>query len=470
MKGGVSRARPPGRRHAPAGARPRSRRLPDGGLRIGALVRNADLAHDPDFAATLSGRRRSAAVRRLGAAAQRRDRRRQPAAAHALRLFLRHRQRLQQARARRGLRRAAAARTGCTPCSAGARAASPRTRRTSACRWWRSTPWSRSRAGRPARDPAGRSSTASRRDAPSRETVLEPGELIVAVRLPRERRRLRGPCALPQGPRAHVLRLRGGLGRRGAAASRAARSPRRGIALGGVAAEALARARRRRRCWRAPRRTPPSFRRAAEAALADASPPATTPSRSSSRARIVARALPLAAAGTPERVPALPASPFAPVPGGALTCLRSRSTTDPPHIRHGSNIGQPLTRRDGVLKVTGGAPYAADNHPAGMLHAVAGGQPASRAAASPSLDVAAAKAHPGVVEVMTPANRPPLAQDPGRQDQSLHVPARPPAERPGALRQPADRGGDRRDAGGGDRGRGAAGAALRGRARPRRAR
>jgi len=30
------------------------------------------------------------------------------------------------------------------------------------------------------------------------------------------------------------------------------------------------------------------------------------------------RALALAAAGTPERVPALPASPFAPIPGGAL--------------------------------------------------------------------------------------------------------------------------------------------------------
>ena len=34
------------------------------------------------------------------------------------------------------------------------------------------------------------------------------------------------------------------------------------------------------------------------------------------------------------------------------------------HVRHGSNIGQPLTRRDGVLKVTGGARYAADHHPA----------------------------------------------------------------------------------------------------------
>src|SRR3989442_15051269 len=28
----------------------RIERLPDGGIRIGALVRNADLAHDPDFA------------------------------------------------------------------------------------------------------------------------------------------------------------------------------------------------------------------------------------------------------------------------------------------------------------------------------------------------------------------------------------------------------------------------------------
>jgi xanthine dehydrogenase YagR molybdenum-binding subunit len=28
--------------------------------------------------------------------------------------------------------------------------------------------------------------------------------------------------------------------------------------------------------------------------------------------------------------------------------------------RHGANIGQPLTRRDGLLKVTGQARYAAD--------------------------------------------------------------------------------------------------------------
>src|SRR5262245_17001087 len=83
----------------------------------------------------------------------------------------------------------------------------------------------------------------------------------------------------------------------------------------------------------------------------------------------------------------------------------------PAHVRHGSNIGQPLTRRDGVLKVTGAAKYAADQHPAGMLHAVLAVSSIARGRVA-FLDVAAAKAHPGVVEVITPANRPTLAQDP----------------------------------------------------------
>jgi xanthine dehydrogenase YagR molybdenum-binding subunit len=83
----------------------------------------------------------------------------------------------------------------------------------------------------------------------------------------------------------------------------------------------------------------------------------------------------------------------------------------PGHVRHGSSIGQPLTRRDGVLKVTGGARYAADNHPAGMLHAVLAVSSIARGRVT-CLDVAAAKAHPGVVDVMTPAHKPKLAQDP----------------------------------------------------------
>lgn len=80
-------------------------------------------------------------------------------------------------------------------------------------------------------------------------------------------------------------------------------------------------------------------------------------------------------------------------------------------LRFGSTAGQPLTRRDGVQKVTGRATYAADNHPQGMLHAVFAPSRIARGRVT-SLNVAAAKAHPGVVEVLTPANRPPLAHDP----------------------------------------------------------
>ncbi|MFC0406707.1 xanthine dehydrogenase family protein molybdopterin-binding subunit [Roseomonas elaeocarpi] len=86
-------------------------------------------------------------------------------------------------------------------------------------------------------------------------------------------------------------------------------------------------------------------------------------------------------------------------------------TQAPAHTRHGSSIGQPLTRRDGILKVTGSARYAADNNPEGMLHAVMAVSSIARGRVA-ALNVAAARAHPGVVEVMTPANRPPLAADP----------------------------------------------------------
>jgi xanthine dehydrogenase YagR molybdenum-binding subunit len=86
-------------------------------------------------------------------------------------------------------------------------------------------------------------------------------------------------------------------------------------------------------------------------------------------------------------------------------------TQAPAHARHGSNIGQPLTRRDGILKVKGEARYAADNHPPGMLYAVLTVSSIARGRVS-FLDVAAARAHPDVVDVMTPANRPALAEDP----------------------------------------------------------
>lgn len=81
------------------------------------------------------------------------------------------------------------------------------------------------------------------------------------------------------------------------------------------------------------------------------------------------------------------------------------------HVRLGSNSGQPLTRFDGRLKVTGAARYAADNRPVGLLHAVYAASAISHGRVA-TLDTAAALAHPGVVSVMTPANRPPLARDP----------------------------------------------------------
>jgi xanthine dehydrogenase YagR molybdenum-binding subunit len=79
--------------------------------------------------------------------------------------------------------------------------------------------------------------------------------------------------------------------------------------------------------------------------------------------------------------------------------------------RYGSNAGQPLTRRDGVLKVTGRATYAADNKPEGLLYAFMAVSKIARGRVT-SLDVEAAKAHPGVVDVLTPANRPPLFHNP----------------------------------------------------------
>lgn len=88
-----------------------------------------------------------------------------------------------------------------------------------------------------------------------------------------------------------------------------------------------------------------------------------------------------------------------------------RLATTPAHRRHGSNIGQSHTRREGVLKVTGTARYAADHHHTGMLYAVMAVSTIAHGRVT-GLDVAAAKAHPGVVAVMTPGDRPALARDP----------------------------------------------------------
>ena len=84
-------------------------------------------------------------------------------------------------------------------------------------------------------------------------------------------------------------------------------------------------------------------------------------------------------------------------------------------VRHGSSMGQPVPRREGFLKVTGAATYAADNNPEGMLHAALCVAGIAKGRVT-HLDVAAAKAHPGVVDVMTPDNAPKLARHPHQND------------------------------------------------------
>ncbi|PZX17766.1 xanthine dehydrogenase YagR molybdenum-binding subunit [Palleronia aestuarii] len=80
------------------------------------------------------------------------------------------------------------------------------------------------------------------------------------------------------------------------------------------------------------------------------------------------------------------------------------------HERFGSNSGQPMTRRDGIAKVTGTATFAADNTRQGLVHAVYVPATIARGHVT-ALDTEAATHHPGVLGVMTPANRPDLPGD-----------------------------------------------------------
>jgi xanthine dehydrogenase YagS FAD-binding subunit len=150
-------------------------------------------------------------------------------------------------------------------------------------------------------------------DAPERDSVLEPGELVVAVRLPAEaaafsahsryfKVRERTSYAFAVASAAAALRFEGG-------AIVEAR-----IALGGVAAKPW-RARAAEEILAGARPEAAAFRRAADAALADAKPSGDNAFKIELARGIVTRALTLAAAGTPERMPALPASAFALPPG-----------------------------------------------------------------------------------------------------------------------------------------------------------
>ena len=150
-------------------------------------------------------------------------------------------------------------------------------------------------------------------DTPAQESVLEPGDLIVALRLPKEAQafsaharylkvRERTSYAFAVVSAAAALRIEHGT-------IRQAR-----IALGGVAAKP----------WRAHgaedilascKPDAAAFRRAADAALADAKPSGDNQFKIELARRIIVRVLTLAAAGTPARGAALPASPFSSVAG-----------------------------------------------------------------------------------------------------------------------------------------------------------
>jgi len=153
-------------------------------------------------------------------------------------------------------------------------------------------------------------------DAPERETMLEPGEMIVAVRLPAE--------AASFAAHARYLKVRERTSYAFAVVSAAAALRIEGdtiaqarLALGGVATKPW-RAREAERMLAGARVDGSLFRRAAEAALADAKPSGDNGFKIELARRTVVRALALATAGTPERVPALPASPFASVAGDVI--------------------------------------------------------------------------------------------------------------------------------------------------------
>jgi xanthine dehydrogenase YagS FAD-binding subunit len=150
-------------------------------------------------------------------------------------------------------------------------------------------------------------------DRPDRETVLESDEMIVAVRLPAE--------AALFAAHARYLKVRDRTSYAFAIVSAAAAlrveaevvSQAR-IAMGGVALKPW-RAREAEEILIGSPADSTLFRRAADTALADARPSGDDDFKIELARRVVTRALELAAAGTPERIPALPGSPFSDIPG-----------------------------------------------------------------------------------------------------------------------------------------------------------
>jgi xanthine dehydrogenase YagS FAD-binding subunit len=306
MKGGITR---PDRlvdvTHLPG--LDRIERLADGSLRIGALVRNADLAHDPDFAKSYPA---IAEALLSGASAQLRN-----AATVGGNLLQRTRCAYFYDTASRCNKR--------TPGS-GCDARLGENRMHAVLGWSEAciathpsdfcVPLAAFDAVVEIEGKAGRREVALEDfhrlpgATPERDSALEPGELIVAVRLPAVARDFAG--------HARYLKVRERTSYAFAVVSAAAavridasKIAEARLALGGVAAKPWrARAAEKFLAGHAPDAT--VFRRAAEAALADAKPSGDNAFKIELAQRVLIRALTLAAAGTPTRIAALPASPF----------------------------------------------------------------------------------------------------------------------------------------------------------------
>jgi xanthine dehydrogenase YagS FAD-binding subunit len=286
--------------------------LPDGGMRIGALVRNAELAHDAAFA-----KRHPAVAEALlsGASAQLRN-----AATVGGNLMQRTRCSYFHDAASACNRRAPGA--GCD-----ARAGENRLHAvlgwSDACIATHPSDFCvplvaldavveiEGRSGR--RDVSLETFHRLPGETPARDSVLDPGDLIVAVRLPGEARtfaaharylklRERTSYAFALVSVAAHLRIEQGL-------IKEAR-----LALGGVAAKPW-RAREAEAILAKAFPDPATYRRAATAALAAAKPSGDNAFKIELALRLIVRALTLAAAGTPKQMPALPASLFSSAAG-----------------------------------------------------------------------------------------------------------------------------------------------------------
>jgi xanthine dehydrogenase YagS FAD-binding subunit len=311
MKGGISRPK----RLVDVTRLPgldRAERLADGGIRIGAMVRNADLAHDPDFAKSYPA---VAEALLSGASAQLRN-----AATTGGNLLQ---------RTRCGYFYDPASACNKREPGAGCDARHGEDRLHAVLGWSEACIATHpsdfcvplvaldavveieGRGGR--REIALEALYRLPGDTPERETVLEPGDLIVALRLPGEARTF--------AAHARYLKVRERTSYAFAVVSAAAalkveagkiREAR--LALGGVAAKPW-RARAAEQILAGARADAVTFRRAAEVALSEATPSGDNLFKIELAKRIIVRALTLAAAGTPARIAALPASPFASVSG-----------------------------------------------------------------------------------------------------------------------------------------------------------